>query len=375
MKKHFSLLAMAAMAAFCLTSCSDDEDEDKAPELVPVEATDGVFVVNGGNKSGGIDGTLTYYDYATGTATQKVYQARNHVSLGGTVNHAVVYGSKIYIVGTDESTIFVADRKTLEKVANIKATANNKSVKPREAVAGNGYVYVSTFDNEILVIDTLTNSLKDYTYKCGYYTEGFALHNGNLYTADSNYGGYGDKPGSFPSISKINLTTRETVTIKDELIYNPTDICSVGGRLFFLDMGNYANLTASLYELTTDGKVKHITDATAIAADNNRIYIINAPYGAPSPTYKVFDTTTNALTDFCNGDDIISPNKISTDPVKGYVYITSYNRGSSGYADYKADGYCVIYNEAGVKQGQFNCGVGAGDVVPNFSVDYVQVPQ
>ena len=373
MKKYFLLWAMAGMTAtLSLTSCSEDDD---APKLIPVETSEGVFVINSGNQSGGIEGSLTYYDYATASAKQSVYKNANGEGLGVTSNHAVVYGSKIYIVGSGEQTVFVADRKTLKKITNISVKVNGEAAMPRQAIAGYGYVFVSTYSNAVVAIDTLTNSISK-TYPCGYYTEGMAIYNGFLYTADSNYGN-GKQDNAGPSISAISLTTGETATFTHNLINNPIDVKFAGGRLFVLDSGlydaNWNQVGAGLFEIV-NGDVKLIADATEMAVSNNKVFLFNAPYTYPAttPTYKVFDATSNKLTDLCDGSDIESPGKISVDPVKGYVYITSYHMGDYGYADYKGNGYCVIYNENGNKQGQFDCSVGAGYVIPNTSIEYVQ---
>ena len=372
MKQYFSLLAVAAVAACSLTSCNEDEETIR---LKPVVTSDGVFVVNSGHKSGGIEGTLTYYDYAQAAAAQKVYQAANGEALGETPNHAVVYGSKIYIVGSGEQTVFVADRKTLKKVENIKVEVNGKAATPRQAVAGYGFVYVSTYSNAVVAIDTLTNTITT-TYKSGDYSEGMAIENGVLYVANSNYG-QGKQENAFPSISVISLATKESVTFTDDLLNNPVDIKSANRRMFVLDSGqydeNWNQVGAGVFELS-NGKVTKCADATEMAVSGTKVFMINAPYTNPTtePTYKVYDTEVNIPASFCDGSDIKYPGKISVDPVKGYVYITSYNMGSSGYADYKAEGYCVIYNGKGEKQGEFDCGVGAGYVIPNASIEYVQ---
>lgn len=368
MKKFYSLFAMAAIAAFGFTSCDDDDD---APELVPVETSEGVFVVNSGNMGGKIDGSLTYYDYAKGKAAQNVYQAANDgESLGGTVNDAIVYGSKIYIVGGDESTVFVADKNTLKKVARITATVNGEAAQPRHATAANGCVYVTTFSNAVLAIDTVTCTI-DATYECGSYSEGIAVDGDKLYVADSDYG------RGNASVSVIDLKTKKTKTFKHDNIKNAVGITVADGRLFLLDSGGYdANWNQSgqgVYEIV-GGKVTKLVDATEMAVANGNIYTINAPYTTPAtaPTYSVTDIATGKTTTFCDGKEIGYPSKISVDPVNGNVYITSYKIGAGGYADYKAAGYCTVYSTSGAYQNKFACGVGAGYVVPNTGIEYVQ---
>lgn len=369
MRKFYSLFAIAAIAAFGFTSCDDDDD---APVLVPVETSEGAFVVCGGNMGGKIDGSLTYFDYASGTATQNAYKAANGESLGGTVNDAIIYGSKIYIVGSDEKTVFVANKNTLKSVAKIKAEVNGEAVTPRHIAADYGKVFVTTFNNAVIAIDTLTNTIAD-TYECGSYSEGIAVSDGKLYVADSDYG-HGNA-----SISMIDLKTKTTTTFKHENIKNAVGIAVVSGRLFVQDSGSYdANYNQSgqgVYEIV-NGNVKKLGDATEMAVDavNSKIYTINAPYTNPATpvSYGVIDVATGSVSKFCDGKEIGYPGKISVDPIKGNVYITSYVMGASGYASYKEPGYCTVYGPDGTYRSKFDCGVGAGVVVPNTSIEYVQ---
>lgn len=369
MRKFYSLFAIAAIAAFGFTSCDDDDD---APVLMPVETSNGAFVVCGGNKSGKIDGSLTYYDYAKGTATKNAYQAANGESLGGTVNDAIVYGSKIYIVGSDESTVFVADKNTLKKVARVATTVKGEAATPRHIAADYGKVFVTTFNNAVIAIDTLTNAIAE-TYECGSYSEGIAVSDGKLYVADSDYG-HGNA-----SISMIDLKTKTTTTFKHENIKNAVGIAVVSGRLFVQDSGSYdANYNQSgqgVYEIV-NGNVKKLGEATEMAVDavNGKIYTINAPYTSPATpvSYGVIDIATGSVSKFCDGKEIGYPGKISVDPIKGNVYITSYVMGASGYASYREPGYCTVYGPDGTYRSKFDCGVGAGVVVPNTSIEYVQ---
>ena len=64
-----------------LTSCLSDNDDDNN-NTYPVIVSNGVYVVCGGNMSSNIEGSLTYYDYKTKAASQKVFQAKNGRGLG-----------------------------------------------------------------------------------------------------------------------------------------------------------------------------------------------------------------------------------------------------------------------------------------------------
>lgn len=377
MKKFISFAAIAAMFAMGMTSCDDDDD---APVLEPVTTSEGVFVINSGNQSGKIDGSISYYDYATQTVSQNVYKAANNKSLGLTLPGCVVYGSKIYIVGSVESTVFIADRKTLKEIATVKTEVEGTGVKGRHACAGGGYVYVASYANTVFAIDTLTNTITK-TFKSGDYSDGICYHDGYLYTGDTDYGRYGKAEHGTPSVTKINVATGQSTIITNEKFRNPTDIVCVDGRIFVQDKGYYGGanggqIEQNLFELNADGSIKkEICSASTICASDDKIYIISAPYKSETaPEYKVYDVKTGQLSKFCDGKEILYPNLISVDPIKNIVYITSYQlKAGSTSADYKVDGFVVMYNAStGAYLGQFPCGVGGGAVIPNTKTEMVE---
>lgn len=377
MKKYLSFAALAACAMFCMTSC---DDKDETPELIPVQTSEGVFVLNSGNQSSKIDGSLTYYDYATGTATQKVYKAANDKSLGVTIPGAVVYGSKIYIVGSVENTVFIADRKTLKEIATVKTEVEGTGVKGRHICAGEGKVFVATYNNAVLAIDTLTNKVCN-TFKSGDYSDGICYSNGYLYTGDTDYGRYGKETHGTPSVSKINVATGETKIITNEAFRNPTDIVCVDGRIFVQDKGYYGGadggqIEQNLFELDAEGNIiKTICAASTICASNDKIYVINYPYKSKeAPQYNVYDVKTGTLSKFCDGSEVLYPNLISVDPIKNIVYISSYQlKSGTTSADYKVDGFIAMYDaKTGAFIKTFDCGVGGGAVVPNTYTEIIK---
>lgn len=345
--KKYLFMATLAVAAFGFTSCDDD---DSKPALQEAEISNGVVVINSGNKGSGINGSITYLNYESGSVFQGVYEEANGESLGGTVNDGVISGSKAYILGSDEKVVFVADRNTMKAVTKISF-----SETPRHIIADGGYVYVSTFDGKAYAIDTLSYTKK--AYSCGTYSEGMAVCDGYLYVADSDYG------RGNASISKIDLAKGTTETIKDANIRNCVDVFCYNNTLYFLDSGEYEagtwkQIKNGVYKLNADNTTEKVADATfaALTADGV-FYLINAPYAGDGVTYTTYDLKSGKSAQFIDGTDIASPAGIGVDPEHGYVVITSYNL-VGGYASYSTNGYAVQYSSKGEKMRKFETGVG-----------------
>ena len=100
------IMAVMLTSAALFTAC---DDKDNSPKYYPVVVTNGAYVICGGNQSSNINSSVTYVDYATKTAAQNQFRAKNGRQLGLTANDAVVYGSKMYVVVTEEQTIEVLD--------------------------------------------------------------------------------------------------------------------------------------------------------------------------------------------------------------------------------------------------------------------------
>lgn len=105
------------MGTAVMTSCSDDND---GPETYLQEYSTGAYVVNSGNMYNKIESSLTAIDYASSTATQKVFKAANGRPLGDTANDGIVYGNKIYLAVDQSNTIEVIDKKTKRSIKQIK---------------------------------------------------------------------------------------------------------------------------------------------------------------------------------------------------------------------------------------------------------------
>lgn len=100
---------------------------------------------------------------------------------------------------------------------------------------------------------------------------------------------------------------------------------------------------------------------------NGKIYSYDAPYTNPAttPTFSVYDIATGESKTFIDGTDIANPCAIAVDAKTNRVYITS-NNLVDGFASYKTDGYCMVYDLNGVKLNKFTTGVGPSAISFNY---------
>ena len=376
MKKYLLSFAVLAMGMSLLTACSSDDDE---PTKKAVDVSNGLFIVGSGNKKAGIDGNVSYIDYAKGATVANAFQAANGKSVGKTANYIVTYGSKLYIVVDAEATIWVCDKNTLKIEKQISTTellGEKDGLSPRAALGYDGKLYFAcygkSYDGEngiVAAIDTISFA-KQQTYTVGSYPNGVALCGGYLFITNSDYG-----MGMNPSLSKIDLQSGAVSEIKDEAITNPMEILTAGDAVYYMDYGTYdANWNqtgAGVRKVTLDGKVTKVVDGTSMCSDGKKIYTVNAPYGAATITYPIYDIAAGTTTTW-EPADIFSPAMIAADPITGNIFIVSYQQNpETGYAGYALPSYTNQYDAQGnfVKKYE-NTATGPISIVFNTGVEY-----
>jgi len=384
MKKNLFNLSLMLLGVLAFSACSSDDDTPYVPKAVDV--SNGVFVVCSGNMASSIMGGLTYYDYATKTATAQAFKSVNGRELGLTANDALVYGDKMYIVVDNENTIEVVNKSTLASVKQIKLTdimADGQGAHPRHIIAQDGNIYVSNYgtsnadwasytvtgNGSVAVIDTVSYQLKA-TYAVGGYPEGLAIIGNDLYVVNSNY-----SMGN-ASISKINMTSGVETKITDANIINPVSAVAIGGNLYYLDSGSYgstppyAQENAGVRKVTPAGVVSKVMDATAMCSDGKNIYVINSPYGLNTTTYAAYSVAEGTKV-FRPSQDVEYPNTIGVDPITGDVFIASNSKDpDTGRASYRTPGYVHQYKADGTFVAKFSSWVGPCVIVANTGVKY-----
>lgn len=377
MKKY--LLGFAVMlSATLFTACMDN---DNTPNKYYIPVSNGVYVVGSGNSKNGIPGNLTYYDNVTKSATKNIFSKVNGFSLGnGTVNDAMRFGDKIYVVSSDENSVIVADAKTLRFLHRIELTdpkmLGEKGVAPRRITASDNKIYVSTYGGCVAAIDTASYILTK-KYDVGSYPEGLMVSNGYLFVANSDFA-----LNNSASISIVDLSTGTTEAIINEDIRNPQEIAVAGSYIYYLDWGQYGEAPdyiqehAGVYRYNIyDKKIECvIPDATGMTCYGTAIYTFNNATGVKETTYTVYDIRSGIKSNFV-AEGIESPAAIAIDPLTNHLYIASYRKPSgSQYAESSSDGYVVFYdNSNSMKRvGSFECGVGPTRLAFNISIEEVE---
>ncbi len=355
MKKSILWGVMLSLSCACVSSCSDDDDKDKAPDPeVPVVA-EGAFVLNQGNMTDKIEGSLTYLDYAKGTASQNVYQnANNGQSIGNTPQGAVLYGSKIYLAIYESNVITIIDRTTFKTIKQISLNSN-EGQGPRYLAAKEGKVYVSMYNGYVSRLDTLSLAI-DGNVKVGPNPELIAIAGNNLYVPNSDGMNWREGYGTTASVIDIpSFKVAKTITVG----LNPTEFHSNGKDVFLLCKGNYADISSKVYRLLPDDSMKEIAEATLMDIKGDKVYLANAPWGTTGADvkYTVYDINTSAMTDMLSDEGVDAPVALAVDPVSGKIIVTSYTI-DNGNIGTTLDGYAKEYNANGQFVRRYNVGTG-----------------
>lgn len=353
MKKHF--IYLLAIVGLFLISCenetttSPDTSEESSSLLILTEG--GIGHNNSTLANFSIEDEVLIYDY---------FRSANNRGLGDTSNEMILYGSKLYIIVNVSGTIEVLDPKTGKSIKQIPMKMEDgQSKQPRQIAAYGGKIYVTSFDDTVTRIDTLTLQA-DASITVGLDPEGITISDGKLYV--SNSGGLNFMNDYDNTISVIDVATF-TLDKEIEVVINPSDLGKdSNGNIYIASIGNYFDVFGAFQKFnTTTQEVSVIEEVGApgkFIIHDNIAYIIKGSYGNPY-SVLVYDCLNskivrdNFITDN-TGIEII--HSIDIDPETGDMFIME--------SDYSTPGTVYWFN----KEGQLKVKIPAVGINPTAAV-------
>lgn len=329
MKRLIDLLKIVVCALAFLSVFAACEKEDPVPVIDPVVPTSGVFILNQGSYTKNNAG-ISYYDFKTGITVPDITDGM----LGDTGQDMITYGNKLYVAVYGSSTIAVIDLQSAKTLKTIEVKDGNEPRGPRYLTSYNGKVYASTYDGNVIRIDTTALAIEAVT-KVGRNPDGIAAVNGKLYVANTN--GL-DFPNFDNTVSVVDITTfKETKKITVGL--NPNYLSADAyGDIYLTYRGNYADIPGGMQKIDT--KTDAVINLTGISANqtftivDDILYYYDVTYNedyTTSCTYGRYNVKTEQkvlgeiITD---GTKINTAFAIGVDPENKDVYISDTNNST-----------------------------------------------
>jgi hypothetical protein len=334
-----------------VTSCNGDDE----PVVEPVVPSEYLYVLNNGVWTHN-NASLTLYDIEKGTTTQCVFEAQNGRRLGDIGQDLIVYGSKLYIAMSEESTIEVTDLEA-KSVKQIKTEG-----QPRYFAAYGGKVYVTYYNGYVARIDT-ASLVVDAKTPVGRNPEQLAVANGKIYVANSGGLDFNTEAGYDNTVSVVDIASFSE-TRKIDVVVNPCDVVfDKSSHIYVVSNGNYWDIPNALQKINiSTGEVSVVTaiQATYLATAGTNLYTLHSQYDSDwnqVVSFFAYNMSTNAVisTNFIGSTKIDNPYKISSDEESGEIYITS--------SDYINHGDVYIFDKSNQFVKKFEVGFNPVKVV------------
>lgn len=353
-KKIIYPTILCAIALPFLTSCSDD-DEPVNPPSVPSEY---LYVLNSGKWKSN-NASLSMYDVKEKTVTHNIFETQNGRRLGDTGQDMIVYGSKMYIAVSGESTIEVTD---LEAKSVKQITTEGE---PRSLATDEGKVYVTYNNGYVARIDTASLEVEA-KIQVGRNPDHLVVAEEKLYVSNTGGQDASTELGYDNTISVIDLPSFSEIK-KIEVVINPAGIIpDEDGSLYVVSMGNYRIDKPEIFIPNTLQKIDLETDEVTVMTDikgtkmtsiGTTLYSVYAQSQANEVFYYSYDMENEKVLsdDFIGALEISNFFNIFSDEESGDLYILS--------SDYVNDGDAYILNKSGELVNKFETGLNPMKVV------------
>ncbi|MGI6341688.1 MAG: YncE family protein [Bacteroidales bacterium] len=358
MKKHLLKIVLLSLMVFTYYSCvqePDNPDDNPITEgkKVLLVLNEGLFNMN--------NSTITYFNYDDSTAVTDYFAEKNSRGLGDTGNDMKLHGGKIYIAVTTSSLVEIMDAKTGVSLRQIPMFDDTKPRQPRYVCCYKDKAFVSCFDGNVAVIDTLTLQVEQYI-KVGANPDGLVAVNDYLFVANS--GGL-NNPNYDSTVSVINLQNYQEIK-KITVAINPYIIVpDKYGDLYVVTRGNYGNIPYQLHIVNSATLERTHTFADisilnmCINDDNDIAYAYSYDFNTGKGNVITFNVRTEQLV----SNNFISDNtKIKTlygiaiDKETGDVYI-------SDAKDFTNTGFVYCFDKDGKQKFNFEAGLNPSKMV------------
>lgn len=293
-----SIKYLLIFSIILLSSCKKEKFED-GHEIDKLE--NGLLVLNEGlfhlNNS-----ALSWIDLSTNEVTGDLFLSVNKRGLGDTANDMIVYGGKIYITVTTSSTVEVLDKKDLKSIKQLSFVYQNKAQEPRNLIAHDGKVFISSYDGYISVLDTTSLNITK-RIKVGRNPEGVSVSNNTLFVANSGGLDFDNPDSTVMKIDLNNLLITDTIVVGK----NPGDIIADdNGNVYVVIRGNAVEDISKLVKIHADNSVEELEiPATTLSIRNNQLYISHYEFNQGTSTVSVYDCLTGSLeSNYINSQEI-----------------------------------------------------------------------
>lgn len=332
--KHFFKKLLFLSFVVALSAC---ENENDVPEVPSGDGSSVVcYVLNSGDWKSA-NSSLTKCDLGTGAVVQNYFELQNGRGLGATANDILVYGSKMYVAVSGESTIEITslDAKSIKQ---IKCAG-----QPRYLAAYAGNVYATYYSGYVARIDTATLEV-DAMVEVGRNPEQLAVYDGCLYVANSGGMDYNTALGYDKTVSVVDIS--EFAKIDNvEVVCNPAVVVACEDGVYVASYGNYDDVPSTLQRISRSGEVaivEECSNMTELCYSSGSLYGFFSSYDAnwnATITYLSYDIADNSVhSPWIKESFLPTPYKICA--AGEYVCVTS--------SDYINDGDTYLYDTDGM---------------------------
>lgn len=364
MIKFLKMAAAALLLMPVFTACDDDDSPVTPPDpVVKNTVLSTMYVTIQGNQYGGVPGSIDFIEGGVAdmtTVTSDLFTQTNRQSLGDSPQHAVRYGSKIYVPMNGSNILWVLDAQTLRIIKKMQ----NENTVGAWAVCGSGdYVYLLNYahDGYVTRIDTVDYAVQG-TVHVGSYPYDITPANGKLYVAMS-----GDYMQDYADGCKVAVVDEASFSHNGEYAVglNPTQIFANRlGELFVMCQGNYGTATPKVWKIDKAGNAAEWCDGGLCAMSGNDLYVLGftSDYQnnvATIDSFKKYNTATNIASQAAADitlDATVShclPIALNIHPANGHIVICA-DKNPMGYAE---TGWVTEYEADGTLIGRKNVGI------------------